>query len=208
MFLDLAERAVQLGMTAILFDYRGSGYSDKRFEDMTIKTEIADLHRILDFTIADVAQGLPVVLWGMSLGTAVAAAVAADRQEDLRAVLFWCVSTHLYERFKSRYDPKLLASGKLYLPSGFLVTPPLIDAMKDVDTLQSIAALKLAKLFVTGLADDQTPVELTREAFDRALEPKDMLLVPGGDHGFKGQPELFEEATGYSLAWLQRITGA
>jgi len=162
----------------------------------------------LDFTIADVAAGAPVVVWGMSLGTAVAAAVAAERQKDLRAVLFWCVSTHLYERFSSRYDPTLLASGKLFLPSGFLVTPRLVDAMKDVDTLESIAALKVAKLFVTGLTDDQTPVELTREAFEQALEPKDMFLIPNGNHGFKGQPELFEEATGYSLAWLQRVTGA
>jgi Lysophospholipase len=206
MFLDLADRSVQLGMTAVLFDYRGSGYSDKRFEEMTINTEIADLHRILDFTMTDVAQNAPVVLWGMSLGTAVAAAVAAERQKDLRAVLFWCVSTHLYERFSSRYDQKLLASGKLFLPSGFLVTPQLIDAMKDVDTLESIGALQVPKLFVTGLADDQTPVELTREAFEKSREPKDMFLIPGGNHGFKGQPELFEEATGYSLAWLQRVT--
>jgi fermentation-respiration switch protein FrsA (DUF1100 family) len=75
--------------------------------------------------------------------------------------------------------------------------------MKDVDTLDSIAALEVPKLFVTGLADDQTPVELTREAFHKAPEPKDMYLIPGGNHGFKGQPELFDTATDYSLEWLQ-----
>jgi pimeloyl-ACP methyl ester carboxylesterase len=201
MFLDIAARIVGLDMGAILFDYRGSGYSDRTFEDITIHDEITDLRIVLEYTESLYAK-VPIALWGMSLGTAVAAEVAAVRPDRVEALIMWCVSTRLHERFRSRYDAKRLAEGRLYLPSGFLVTERFVDALADVDTLGAISRLHMPKLFVTGTADEQTSAELAREAFGAAPEPKVLCLIPDGNHGFKGQPELFDESVSSSLEWL------
>ncbi len=66
-----------------------------------------------------------------------------------------------------------------------------------------MAEVSCAKLFVHGDADDKAPVQLSRDAFAVARAPKKLVVVPGGGHAFKGQPNLFEQAVSTSLDWLE-----
>ena len=200
MFINMADALVGRGVSAVLFDFRGSGYSDKPFEWMNIQTEVVDLHVVVDFIRAN-SPAASIGLWGMSLGTAVAAEVASVR-DDISAVVFWCLSADLYERFSSRYDPQLLAEDRMFLPSGFKVTQQLIEAMATVDTRASVSKIEIPKFFVHGDADDSTPFETAKEVAASAQGVADTLFVRDGAHGFKRQPALFEMARDRSAEWL------
>jgi alpha-beta hydrolase superfamily lysophospholipase len=190
LFLALAAEAVERGMEAVLFDYRGSGYSDLAFAEMTLDTEIADLHAVLDHVGSDAEADRPIFVWGQSLGSVVASHVVADRA-DVAGIVLWALSARMYERFAPRPGFRDLASGRAtaVLDSGFTVGRGLLESMRGKDPYAALADMRAAKLFIHGDADDKAPV-----------------VIPGGGHAFKGQPELLAQASDTSFEWISRET--
>jgi pimeloyl-ACP methyl ester carboxylesterase len=199
LFLALAGDAVERGFEAVLFDYRGSGYSDLSFSEMTLDTEIADLHTVVEHAGA----GRPVFVWGQSLGSVVAAHVVA-RRHDVSGVVLWALSARTYQRFVDRPGFRELAEGAdtAYLDAGFEVGRQFLESLRDKDTYDALAGTDIPKLFVHGDADDKAPVELSREGYRHANEPKELVEIPGGNHAFKAQPDLLREAKEASFGWI------
>lgn len=201
MFMELASRASAKGWDVALFDYRGSGYSDLRFGDMTFATEVEDLHAVLDEVCA---PGAPLAVWGQSMGSAVACEVVSART-DVKALICWALSTKLYERFSERAGFRDLATHpSAFLDSGFEVTRTMLESFQQEDATAAVKRSPIPKLFVHGDADDKAPVELSREVFAEAAGPKELVIIPGGGHGFKAQPQAFDQACEASFAWLER----
>src|SRR5437588_10367065 len=71
LFIRLSNTLLALGYASILFDYRGSGYSDLDFEDMTFDTEFADLNAVVNFA-RETFPKHQIALLGVSFGCAVA----------------------------------------------------------------------------------------------------------------------------------------
>lgn len=90
LFGQAADTLAQRGIASLRIDFRGSGKSEGKFADVTVDGEVKDAVTALAFLHAskDIDSQRISVL-GMSLGGAVASAVAAQEGNELRSVVLW-----------------------------------------------------------------------------------------------------------------------
>ncbi|PQV43268.1 S9 family peptidase [Paraburkholderia sp. BL21I4N1] len=107
-----AKALSEKGVASLRIDFRGSGESDGKFEDMTVDSEIKDALAALDFLSSrhDIdSRRISVV--GMSLGGAVATAVAGRTTHPLRSVVLWNPGINLPAAFTSIYGEDVMKAG-------------------------------------------------------------------------------------------------
>lgn len=127
---------------------------------------IADGRAAVDFVRS---QGIPpgrVVLYGESLGTGVAVAIAADRS-DVGAVILAMPYTSIADVAQVHY---------WFFPVRWLI-------QDSFDSLSRIGDIGSPLLILHGEDDRVIPVEFARELFAAAPEPKEGHFIPGGRHG-------------------------
>jgi|GEM_PF-1023522 len=202
MFLDIAERLVQRNIMCVLFDYRGSGYSDLDFSEMTINTEMEDLNAVISYVKEKLATNLKITVWGMSFGSGVASLVVSKRN-DVNSLLLWCLSADLYNRYKKRFGEEIFSKGYVYTDRAQKVSLDFLNSLKEVDVFDSYKNIICPILFVHGDDDPIANVDLSHKAYELANQPKYIEIIHGGNHGFKLQEALFETAIEKSLLWLK-----
>lgn len=126
---------------------------------------IADGHAAVEFLRV---RGFPLermVLYGESLGTGVAVAIAAGRQ--VGAVILEMPYTSIADVAQDHYS---------FVPVRWLV--------KDsFDSLSRIGRIRAPLLVLHGEDDQLIPVRFARALFAAAPEPKEAHFIPGGRHG-------------------------
>ena len=157
------------GFDVLAFDYRGYGLSTGRpTESGVYRDADAVLEHLSTANTGsrpfDFAQGRPIVYWGRSLGTAVAAYAASRR----------------------RPDGIILEAG---FPDARAVvrTSPVLALLSIFSTYRFPTAERLAgvstpALVLHGDADQVIPFALGRALFDRLSGDKTFVAIPGGDH--------------------------
>lgn len=201
-FVDLSNDLVRKGYKTILFDYRGSGYSDLDFSEMTLDTEMEDLASVIDYAHEIESKGKEIIVWGQSLGSGVASLVVSKSDKVDRLIL-WCLSAKLYDRYVVTLGEDLLKKEFKYLPSGFKVSKDFLISLKGKDVHKAIQNIPVPKLFVHGTMDEKAPYELSEIAYDISSEPKKIIKIDNGNHAFKGQPKLFQQAKLESIKWIE-----
>ena len=85
-YFELGERLAGFGVTTLRFDYRGTGDSEGRQEDMTLASSAEDVRAAL----AELQGrcGASIVVTGLRLG-ATLAAMACEKADDLAGLLLW-----------------------------------------------------------------------------------------------------------------------
>lgn len=158
--LVLLHQAVPVSV--FLFDYREYGRSEG---------EISKAGTFLDAEAAFQAAAaratesrLPLILFGRSLGTALAVHIAARHR---------CAGSVLEAAFTSSADVM-----RLYFP--FL--PPPSPGAPTYDSLAEIGSVRCPVLFVHGERDEIIPLEMARRLFAAAREPKAFEVVRGAGH--------------------------
>ena len=161
------------GYHVLMFDYRGYGKSEGR---VTRAGTILDAHAALDYARArPEAAGLPVFLYGQSLGGAVAIVVAADRPEVAAVVAESTFSSH--RGIAARHVRRLVRFDWL---ARFLATISISGGYYPIDV---VARLSPRPLLVIAAENDQICFpELARELYDAAGEPKSFWLAPRAEH--------------------------
>lgn len=203
MFWEISDDLVAQGFSTIMFDYRGSGYSDKSFEEMTIDTEIKDLNVVIDYVKKnDLVSNEKIILWGQSFGSGVASLVASSRK-DINAIILWCLSAELYNRYTKTLGSEIITNKYVYLGSGLKVSLNFLESLKFKDVYNAIRNLKMPLLLIHGTDDEKASVELSKNAYNVATCEKEIYLLDGGNHGFKCQPEIYEKAKNKSYDWLK-----
>lgn len=126
---------------------------------------IADGHAAVEFLRV---RGFPLermVLYGESLGTGVAVAIAAGR--EVGAVILEMPYTSIADVAQDHYS---------FVPVRWLV--------KDsFDSLSRIGRIRAPLLVLHGEDDQLIPVRFARALFAAAPEPKEAHFIPGGRHG-------------------------
>lgn len=166
--LDRAKLFVEkLGVDLFLVDYRGYGRSAGRPSE-------AGLYRDgLAIYDAALERGFPaerIVLFGESLGCAVAVEVALARQGD---------------RGTEGPAGVALETPFLSVPALARVHYPFVPAFlvrSRYDTQSKIARVRSPKLLVAAALDDIAPPGHARRLFELAKPPKELLVVPGAGH--------------------------
>jgi uncharacterized protein len=165
----LGESLAKRGFSVLLFDYRGYGLSSGTTVDE------ADLYldgeAAWEFVVNE-KKAAPerVVLYGQSLGTAIATETATRRR-----------------------------TGALILESGFSSASSLAETAlpwlprwlhrfgrNRFESARKLGALRIPVLVSHGNPDDVIPVSEGRKLFAAANEPKKLLIVPGVGHNVFG----------------------
>jgi fermentation-respiration switch protein FrsA (DUF1100 family) len=150
-----------LGADVLLLDYRGYGLSEGRPSEAGV---YADARAALEHL--QIGRAFPlerIVVFGRSLGSAVAVDLAADR--PLAGLI-------LESSFTSISD---VARAALGIPLG-----PLIGRRFPVE--EKITRVRCPMLFFHGDRDEIVPFELGRRLFAAAPEPKAFETIAGAGH--------------------------
>lgn len=167
-----------LGLQAILFDYRGYGLSTGR---PTQEGLLRDAEAVVDFVEGTLGVSRDrIVYFGVSLGSGVAA-LLAERRPPGRLILESAFPT--LSRVAFHHYP--------FLPVRFL----LLDRYDSRSAFRSIAC---PVLFLHPTQDEIIPIEMGRELFAQAKEPKIFVPIPGAHHN-----DAFEVAPGEHLRAIQ-----
>ena len=157
--IDLAAGLASRGLAVLLFDYRGYGGNGGRPTEKGLARDARAARAFVDTRW----QG-PVIYFGESLGSAVAARLAAEA-EPTALVL------------RSPF-PSLAAVGRVHYP--FLPVGPLL--WDDFRTMKWMELVDAPVLVVVGTEDEVVPIRLSNELFEAIAAPKARLVIEGARH--------------------------
>jgi lysophospholipase len=234
-YASLAARLTTQGLAVHALDHRGHGQSGNaprsaranlgRFRDA-----VADLDTLV-VQVADAHPGLPLFLFGHSMGGAIALSLALRHPQPLRGLLLSgpAVATAEAGPGPRLALAKLLAwlapdTGVLRLPAdaisrdlevvrayendplvhrGAVPARTLIEMLVAMSMLQANAgALRMPVLIMHGSADRLVPLAMTRGVYERiGSQDKTVRIYDGLYHEIVNEPER-EQVIGELLAWI------
>jgi hypothetical protein len=149
-------------VNVFIFDYREYGKSQGQISKAgTFRDAVAAFGYLCSRADVDPSR---VVLFGRSLGSALATAVAVERS---------CLGIILESAFTSTDDVM-----RLYFP--FL--PPLPPGTIKYDSLALIGKVKVPKLVIHGEHDEIIPLWMGKRLYEAAFPPKEFYLIRGATH--------------------------
>jgi fermentation-respiration switch protein FrsA (DUF1100 family) len=177
---DLGAALRTLGPSVLLFDYRGYGENAGTPSEAGLIADAAAARAWL--AARPEVDPARIVLFGESLGAAVAIASAVARQPA--ALILRSPFTSLVDAAKAHYP---------FLPVGWL--------LRDrYPSLERIGQLRCPLLVLAGDADQIIPVAQSRRLFEAAPEPKRIRILEGLDHNdapLSSGTVLIEEVRGF-----------
>lgn len=151
-----------LRVNLLAFDYRGYGRSGGTPSEAGL---FLDVRAAFDHLVGVLRQPqTSVILFGHSLGGAVAIDCAVDRRPA--GLVVQSSFTHIRDAAKAMFP-----------------TLPLhLAATRQFRSIEKVGRLEIPKLFIHGDSDETVPVELGRKLFTAASEPKELYIVRHGGH--------------------------
>ncbi len=159
---DLLRRLWQAGYNVFIYDYRGYGRSGGKPSEVGA---YKDSRAAYDYAVAlPGVEARRIFLWGTSLGGAVTVELA--RHRPAAGMILECAFTSAKDLAKIHYP---------YLPTQFLLR-------SKFNAIDKISSLHLPSLFIHGTNDAIAPLDLARQLYQAANEPKEFFEIPGADH--------------------------
>ncbi|KAF0193450.1 MAG: hypothetical protein FD169_2498 [Bacillota bacterium] len=174
-----------LGYTAIAVDLRAHGHSDGNKISFGYH-EVGDVSAILDWVAQNSEYaGLPIVLYGHSMGASVAIRTAAARSDVSLVVsvaAYESIEQQIADYMRQANLPKVLVNTylpffKLILRATYGVNPAKSSPMSDIAKLSPRPIL-----LIHGDVDDQTDVLQARNLWAKAGEVAELWVVEGSGH--------------------------
>jgi fermentation-respiration switch protein FrsA (DUF1100 family) len=165
---NLSDRAALLSgfdgkaVTVVAFNYRGMGESSGSPTEQGVYRDATAIYRYVTETLS--IDPHRVILWGHSIGGAVAAWLATEKP---------CAGLLLESTFRSA---KAMAKRMLpVIPASFFLT-------YRFDNEGHMRRLRVPILLLHGTADTIIPPEDSQLLYSLASGPKDLWLIPQGGH--------------------------
>ena len=151
-----------VGVNIFIFDYREYGRSGGEISKAgTFRDAFAAFEYLCSRAELDPNR---IILFGRSLGTALATAVAAERA---------CLGVILESAFTSTDDVM-----RMY----FRFVPPLPPGTVKYDTVSLIGKVTAPKLIIHGEYDEIIPLSMGKRVYEAACDPKEFYLIRGASH--------------------------
>lgn len=163
--LDSIQIFHRLGLSVLIFDYRGYGKSlGSPDEEGTYR----DAEAAWEYLVGTLGiKPETIVLFGRSLGSAVAAEMAMRKQEGL--LIMESGFTSVPDLGKKLFP---------YLPVGLL-------SRYQYASIKKVGKIRAPKLFIHSREDEILPFEQGARLFEKAVGPKEFLFINGGhNEGF------------------------
>lgn len=191
MFVKLSRALARNGVACLRFDYRGSGDSAGEFEQMTIRSEIADSLEAIRFLARHKRiNSRRLALIGLSMGGAVASHVVARERNRVKSLVLLAPVAEgagILDDLSTPEAVSSLAETGITDHEGNLVGMPFIRQFADMKPLREVAKCKCPVLIVHGNRDETVPVHHA-DMYERALRSPERLIkkviIPGADHTF------------------------
>lgn len=167
MRVELAAALNRMGLSVLLFDYRGYGGNPGRPSEDGLTADA----RAAQAWLAAQPGVTKLVYFGESLGGAVAVGLAIERPPA--ALVLRSPFTSL---------PDVAAVHYPWLPVRRLL-------MDRYPSIERIGTVRAPVLVIAGDRDDIVPESLSRRLYDSANEPKRYVVVPGAGHN---DPDLLD----------------
>ena len=188
---ELAENYAQQGIACVLFDFaggpEGESHSDGEQLDMCLTSEVKDLNAVLDGILTlDIVDKDNIFLFGHSFGGEVSTVVAAQRENDINALILM--------------EPAFLMSDmvRMFIPEGspipesvsfpYYLGHDFIEEMLAFDIFEYIPEFDGNVILFAGDTGDALGLSYP-EYFEQAGEAfpsVEVVTVEGADHAFSG----------------------
>lgn len=209
LFVKTARRLAENGITVLRFDFRGSGESEGKFEDMTVEEEISDAETALRFLLQrEFVDYNRVGVIGLSLGGCVSACLAGRVKTLLKSVVLWSAAYKPGQNLSDILTPEAQESldrlGYINI-GGNKVGRKFFEILPSIDPIKELSNYPGSVLLVHGEADfiPYSQAEECYEVLQQRKEGKAKLhIVKGADHTFSS-PEWEEEVIITTLNWLK-----
>lgn len=183
---DYADYFLSHGFATFNFDFCGGGYgsrSEGSLLHMSVLTEAEDLNAILDFFGND-ARFSKISLWGSSQGGFVSAYTAAQRPQDVAAVVLE------FPAFVLQDDARARAAEDGSFPETSKVMTVTIGRVYNEDAVSFdiydvIGAYTGDVLILHGDRDGIVPLKYSQRALE-VYASAELIVMPGQNHGFTG----------------------
>jgi len=171
------------GCSLFLADQRAHGESEGEYITFGVKERLdcADWAKLV---CEKYAHGLPVYLFGVSMGaTTVMLAASEPLPENVLGIAADCGFTSAYDEFAH------ILGDNMHIPPWAVL--PLVDLicrkkagfrLRECYTVDAIRHTDLVILLIHGGSDDYVPTEMSRDNFDFCYGRKHLLIVDGAPH--------------------------
>ncbi|MDD5935388.1 MAG: alpha/beta hydrolase [Clostridiales bacterium] len=176
-----AKMLMDLGFTAVLYDHRNHGLSDKKFTSMGFY-EKDDLKEVVEWCLKRYGNKIRIVLHGESMGaTTVLNYLACD--DRIAAVIEDCGYSSLPELIEHQM--------KKYFHLSYPLFRPMINAvmklragftLPEVSAMQGVVKSEIPILFIHGDCDDYVPYQMSVKMYEKKKGPKVLYLAKGAIH--------------------------
>jgi uncharacterized protein len=188
---DFARRAAGFGWAALAYDQRGHGESQGQMSPGVVADATAMAHLLATYEGVDEAR---VCARGSSMGGFVAIHAAAV-SDEIAAVIAICPAGE-------RMLLEGLRRGSFEMRADRAALEPWLEEHDLPEAVALMGPKPLILLHARG--DDEVPAQWSEELYERAEEPRKLIVVPGGHHrSVQHDAELQMVA----LRWLERNLG-
>jgi fermentation-respiration switch protein FrsA (DUF1100 family) len=195
---DFATVCAERGVAALIFNFRGTGESGGNFHAMGWAE---DLRAMVDWAaVQPEARPDRIGVLGSSMGASVALHVAAT-DPRIAAIISFAAPASMGTSGNPEDMVRRMRATGIIRDSSF---PPSIDEwyreFTDLNALAAIPAISPRRVvLIQGDVDDVVPPGDARLLFDRAGDPKDLVILPGVGHRFRREPMAVETC----LDWIE-----
>ncbi len=150
------------GFNVFMYDYRGYGRSDgSPSEDGVYKDGRAAYDVVV---LREEVDPKKIILFGTSLGGAVAVEVA--RQRQVSAIILESTFTSASDMARIHYP---------FLPAQYFMRT-------EMNSLENVRDIRVPILFIHGSDDDIVPLALGKKLYEAANDPKEFYEIPEAGH--------------------------
>lgn len=187
-FLLLGELFSEGGIAFLRYDHRGCGESEGDIRKTTVSGRLKDLEAVFEFCLGHpfLKEGR-IGLLGSSLGGFISIFKGAS-DPRVKALVLWATPASLRGEVEGPLEEAFYEDVKRY------------------DAIEAIRNLSCC-LILHGTEDEVVPFGDAQRLYRAAREPKQLILLEGGDHRFS-KPEIRLRAAKASLDWFRGFLGS
>lgn len=160
--VEILRHLHRLPVNVFAYDYRGYGRSEGRPSEAGLFRDARAAYRFLVDELGCAPH--TVILLGHSMGGAVA--IDAALELPVPGVIIEAAFTGIRDMARNRFGR---------LPMHWI-------ARNQFHNIGKIGSVRPSKLFIHGTADTTVPVEMSRQLFAAAVDPKQLLEIEGAEH--------------------------